>query len=130
MTEETKTEGTAKVKKEKKLSKSIEGFVITLKVGDEVLVYDGSTLSPQIKDHLIMHGLSQKLGDSAAGKEGKEAVASIKIVWEGLSKGDWSTRAPAGEKISKSKLSENVSTLAPKEQEMAKKLLEKLGIKL
>ena len=62
--------------------------------------------------------------------EGEEAVASIGKVWEGLTKSDWSVRAPAGEKITKSSLKEKMSGLSEKEQAVAAALLAKLGVKL
>jgi hypothetical protein len=116
----------------KKLSKVIEGNIITITEGstEKKLSFDISKLNADIKAHLSMHGLSQKLGDAAAGKEGDKAVESINIVWEGLVKGDWTVRAPAGEKISKKSITEKLEGLSEKEQKTARDLLAKLGMKL
>jgi len=116
----------------KKLTKVIEGTVVTITeaVSGKVMAFDFATLPKDIQAKFGPFGLSHKLGDAAAGKEGEEAVASIGKVFEGLLKGDWSVRAPAGEKITKSSLKEKMSGLSDKEQAVAAALLAKLGVKL
>jgi hypothetical protein len=116
----------------KKLEKVITGNVLQITEGTTaaVLKFDSNELSDVIKANLSMHGLSQKLGDAAAGKEGEEAVKSINTVWEGLKKGDWTVRAPAGEKVSKKSIVEAIGNLSENEQKKAKDLLAKLGLKL
>ena len=117
------------VKKTKKLSKVIEGNVLTIAetVTGAKLVFDADKLPAGIKANLMPYGLSQKLGDAAAGRSGQDAVDAINKVWDGLSKGDWSTRVPAAEKITKKGIFEKVEAMAEgKEKDLAKKLLEKL----
>ena len=118
-----------KVKKVKKISKVIEGTVLTITAGDTVMKFDIKAYTPEIRAHLEMHGLSQKLGDAAAGAENTaEAVEYITKVNEGILRGDWSTRAPAGEKISKKGLLEKYEGLSDKEKAMVAPLLIKLGV--
>jgi hypothetical protein len=84
------------VKKIKKLSKEIEGSVITISVeGGSPMVFDFAALPKDIRAKLGPFGLSHKLGDAAAGKSGAEAEEAINKVFEGLASGDWTTRAPA-----------------------------------
>lgn len=130
-------ESAAEVKKRKKLSKTIEGtkLTITEAITGEVLVYDFADLPDGIKANLGPYGLSQKLGDAAAGKEGQAAVDSIKKVAEGLLKGDWTVRAPAAEKITKKEVAEKFNALDDKMKNIlaknddTRKLLEALGVK-
>lgn len=121
--------GTEKKKKTKKLSKVINGNVLTITeaVTGAVLTFDAGSLPEAIQANLMPYGLSQKLGDAAAGKEGQEAVDSINKVWEGLSKGDWSVRAPAGEKITKQGL---VSAYEEMEDGPQKDAMKSLLVKL
>lgn len=118
-------------KKTKKLSKGVEGSVITIKeaiTGTE-LMFDVNELPEAIQTNLKYHGGLQKLGDAAAGKEGQEAVDSINKVWEGLLKGDWTVRAPAAEKVSLKDLAGKVAAMADgAEKNAAEELLRKLGI--
>ena len=92
-----------KPSKKRKLSKSVVGNVLTIteSTTDTVMTFDAGKLPEAIQANLMPYGMSQKLGDAAAGKTGKTAVDAINKVWEGLMKGDWSVRAPAAEKISK-----------------------------
>ena len=116
-------------KKSKKLSKVIEGNVLTITevVTGAKLVFDADKLPVGIKANLMPYGLSQKLGDAAAGRSGQDAVDAINKVWGGLMKGDWSTRVPAAEKITKKGIFDKVEAMAEgKEKDLAKKLLEKL----
>lgn len=119
-----------KAKKEKKLSKLIEGNLLTITEGvtGTVLKFDAATLPAEIQKKLMPYGLSQKLGDAAAGKKGQEAIDSIKKVFDGLMKNDWTTRAPAAEKVSKKGILDKFNSLPAKEQAIARGLLEKLGI--
>ena len=116
----------------KKLEKVITGNVLQITEGTTaaVLKFDINELSDSIRFNLSMHGLSQKLGDAAAGKAGEDAVKSINAVWEGLKKGDWAVRAPAGEKVSKKSIIDAIGNLSDAEQKKAKDLLAKLGLKI
>lgn len=117
-------------KKVKKLSKEIVGTVvkITEMVTGTVMEFDFAKLPKEIQEKLGPFGASHKLGDSAAGASGQEAVDSIKKVWDGLMKGDWSVRAPQGEKVSLSSVAANLDKLPPAEAAAARALLEKLGL--
>jgi len=132
MSEDVKApEATEEKKKKKKLSKVVEGSVITIveAVTGTTLKFDVNTLPEAIQTNLKYHGASQKLGDAAAGREGQEAVNAINKVWEGLAKGDWSVRAPAAEKVSIKDLAGKVAAMADgKDKKMAEELLRKLGI--
>jgi hypothetical protein len=121
--------------KSKKLTKDLVtkpgSVVITVAGGEKgAMAFDFSKLPNGIQEKFGPFGLGHKLGDSAAGREGKDAESSIGKVWEGLMKGDWSVRAPAAPKISVAEVAANFSKLTPKEQDVAKKLLESLGIKV
>ncbi len=121
------------IKKAKKLSKVIEGTVLTITEGvtNTVLKYDAKAFTPEIKERLMMHGFSQKLGDAAAGKEGLEAVEAIKKVADGIVKGDFTVRVPAAEKITKKGILDIYTAMpAGKEKDIFKATLEKLGIKV
>jgi hypothetical protein len=118
-----------KAKKAKKISKVITGDVLTITAGEKVMTFDIKKYSPAIRAHLELHGLSQKLGDAAASAENvTEAAEFIMKVNEGILKGDWSTRAPAGEKVSKKGILEKYEALSDKEKAVVAPLLKKLGL--
>jgi hypothetical protein len=116
----------------RKLTKEIEGNILTIseKETGATLTFDFSTLSADIQNKLGVYGLSQKLGDAAAGKSGQDAIDAITKVHEGLASGDWSVRAPAAPKVTKKDIAEKVSSMSAEEQAAANALLAKLGIKL
>jgi hypothetical protein len=117
-------------KRSKKLAKGIEGNVISITVaGYDTLTFDVSTLPDEIQEKLIPFGAGHKLGDAAAGKEGQEAVDAISKVWEGLTNGDWTTRAPAAAKVSMSDIKANLANLSEAERAQAQALLASLGMK-
>lgn len=120
-------------KKTKKLAKIIEGNVITIteSATGSVLTFDAGTLPAEIQAKLMPYGLSQKLGDAAAGKSGQEAVDAITKVFEGLAKGDWSTRAPAEPKITKKSLVDTYTAMPEgKEKKALKAALEAIGVRV
>jgi len=127
----------AEEKKRKKLTKVIEGTVLTIteSTTNAVIKVDFAKLPENIKANLGPYGLSQKLGDAAAGKEGQEAVDSIMKIKEGLEKGDWTVRAPAAEKINKKDIVEKFNAMSPAQKAVLaanldlKKTLEALGVK-
>jgi hypothetical protein len=119
------------VKRARKLSKVIEGNVLTITEGitGTVLKFDAGELPAAIQANLMPYGLSQKIGDAAAGREGQEAVDAMNKVWDGLSKGDWSTRVPAAEKITKKSIVEKVEAMTdPAEKQKYTDLLKKIGL--
>lgn len=129
MSEENVT--TEAPKRSKKLSKVIEGTVVTLTVdGFAPVSYDFATLPEDIQAKFGPFGMGHKLGDSAAGKEGQEALDAIAKVFAGLEAGDWTVRAPAAVKVSLSDIKANLANLSDAEREQAQALLASLGMKL
>ena len=132
MSDEVETEVAAVPKKRsKKLSKVIEGNVLTIteSITGEAMKFDFMALPEKIQGLFGPYGMSQKLGDAAAAKAGQVAVDAITKVWEGLMKGDWSVRAPATEKISKSAILDTYNAMPEgKEKVVFKGLLVKLGV--
>ena len=116
----------------KKLEKRIEGTKVIVKelASGQEREYDFSQLPPEIQEKLGPFGLSHKIGDAAAGKSGEDAVAAMDKVWEGLMAGNWQVRAPAAPKLSRQALAEAIAGLSPKEQEVARRLLEKINVKI
>jgi hypothetical protein len=124
-------EETTGVKRARKLLKTIKGtvIIITERLTGVTLELDGAMLPQTIQEKLMPFGLASKLGDAAAGKEGQEAIDAIQKVFDGLAAGDWTTRVPAGEKITKNTLMDKYNAMPDgKEKTMAKKLLESLGL--
>lgn len=122
-------------KKGKKLTKDLTtkpGTVIIAVEGGEkgAMEFSFDKLPKPIQDKFGPFGYGHKLGDSAAGRKGKDAEAAIIKVNEGLMKGDWSVRAPAAPKINVAELTDNFGKLSKKEQEVAKKFLSGLGLAL
>src|SRR5574343_574312 len=104
-------------KRPRKLSKVIDGMKLTITAGETVMEFDAANYSKDIIDRLTMYGMSQKLGDAAAGAESvEEAVEFITKINEGLLKGEWSTRAPAAEKVSKKGILEKYEGLSDDEK--------------
>jgi hypothetical protein len=130
MSEETTV--TEAPKRPRKLAKEITGTTLVMSINaiGEALTFTFDQFSDDIQQKLGMYGLSQKLGDAAAGKDGAEAKAAIEKVAEGLIKGDWSVRAPAAPKVTKKAIAANLDNMSDKEQKAARELLEKLGIKV
>lgn len=115
-------------------STSMEALMVSIEVvGVESgpIEYNLTDVSDDIKDQLALHGLSQKLGDSAAGKEGADAEASISETWSNLVEGKFRGERAAGERMpTKKSMTDSLSKLSPEEQEEARKALAKLGVTL
>lgn len=82
-----------------KTKKVIEGDIITISFPDaptdEVVKVDLNDLPQPIQQRLMMHGLSQKLGDATAGADLEECLPRVKAVAEALHDPDgWTTRVP------------------------------------
>jgi len=116
----------------KRMTKVIEGTILKIKEieSNQDRSYDFAKLPPDIQTKFGPFGLSHRIGDAAAGKKGKEAVDAMDKVWKGLVDGNWTVRAPAGEKLTKKGLTDKIDQMNPKEQAAAKALLEKLGLSL
>ena len=95
----------------------------------QVLEFDTSELTQEMRDTLMLHGLNQKLGDAVASIKGKlakergvetkaipdsevvaPAIAAINELWEQIKAGDW--RASKGEGESKPRIGEVATALA------------------
>mgnify|MGYP003973610843 CR=1 FL=1 len=127
---ETAVEAPVKTKR-RRLSKVIDGSILTITeaLTETEMKFDFSELPAEIQSLFGPFGMSQKLGDSAAGKKGQEAVDSIMKVWEGLKAGNWTVRAPAAAKITKKSILGAYEDLPDgKEKTAAAELLKKLGI--
>lgn len=72
-------------------------LVFTFSNGNKVEI-DPKQLSDEIRDQLVMHGLTQKIRDSFAGAKGNvaEAEASASGVVEALLAGEWNRRGGGG----------------------------------
>lgn len=143
MSEDTITEGVGvaedekdEAKRPRKLIKSTskEDMSVEIEVvgsDDGPTVYPLTDLTQDIIDMLALHGLSQKLGDAAAGKEGDGAKSSIAETWINLKEGKFKGERASGERMpSKKAMADLISKLPPAEQETAKAALAKLNIVL
>ena len=72
-------------------------IVITFQASGNKLEGLLSSLKPEIVTRAALHGLNQKLGDAAAGKQGDDAEEAVTSVWEQLVGGDWNAKAETGE---------------------------------
>lgn len=126
----------AEAKRPRKLIKSTskDDMSVSIEVvgrDDGPIEYSLTELSDDITDHLALHGLSQKLGDSAAGKEGDEAYSSIAETWANLKDGKFRGERASGERMpSKKAMAENIAKLPQADQDAARAALAKLGITL
>lgn len=112
----------------KKLGLEIVGTVVKIKelmTGKE-MEFDFAKLPKEIQAKLGPHGLKQKLGDSAAGDQGQEAVDSIMHVWEGLMAGNWAVRSARGESVSVSAVEQAIAALPAGEQVKARQTMLRL----
>lgn len=107
-------------------SYDLDNLSLTISVGGDDQDYDLSSLSEEIKQNLLCHGASQKLGDAAASvkkrlsdslgrdpsdDELKAAVReSIDAVWKQLLDGEW--RASRGEGEAKPRIGEVATAIA------------------
>ena len=119
--------------KEKKLTKDLTtkpGAVIITVAGGEkgAMEFPFNELPEAIQQKFGPFGYGHKLGDSAAGRKGKDAEDAIMKVYSGLMNGDWSVRAPAAPKINITELTTNFEKLSLKEQAVARKFLSSLGL--
>lgn len=116
----------------KRLQKVVEGTVLKITEVESGVTkeYDFATLPEDIQVKFGPFGLSHRIGDAAAGKKGTEAVEAMDKVWDGLVSGNWTVRAPAGEKLTKKGLTEKIEGMSAKDQKAAKELLQKLGLNI
>ena len=131
MADDKKKAEEAKPKKVKRLSKGIEGTVLTITEGQTgtEMKFDFKDLPKAIQESFGPFGMSHKLGDAAAGKKGQDAVDAINKVWEGLMAGNLTVRAPAAPKITKKSILDKFNEMPDgKEKATAEGLLKKLGL--
>lgn len=107
----------------KKLSrvKDGENAIIFQVAGFEPIRCSMDEVSEDIKHRLAMHGMSQKVGDSAAGSEGQDAYDAINSTWSTLKEGKWAERVSGGggERISISAIKQALNLLSPEERSAA-----------
>jgi len=134
---EEETEGSvAEAKRPRKLLKTTDKDNMSVSIEivgleDGPVEYNLTDLDDSIVDHLSLHGLSQKLGDAAAGKGGEEAKSAIGETWDNLKDGKIRGERASGERMpSKKSMAENIGKLPPAEQDAAKAALAKIGINL
>lgn len=87
--------------------------VVTITFGNgKVVEGDSNQFSDEIRKQLMLHGLSQKMGDSYAGAKGNyaEAIQSVEDVVEQLRAGVW--RAARGEGDARPRLAELAEAIA------------------
>lgn len=120
-------------KREKKLTKEIEGTVVTIEaLGGEKgpVAFDVAELSEEICQSLIAFGAASKLGDAAAGRSGKDAEDAIQKVWDGLVKGEWTVRQAALPKVKMADVKNALANMSPEDAEKARALMAQMGITL
>jgi hypothetical protein len=76
------------------------------------MTIDAGALAPDIVTELVYHGLTQKIGDAAAGKKGGEAKAAMQKVIDALLAGDWGVRRTGGGKAGATPLEKAAKAIA------------------
>lgn len=131
-------EDLSEITREKKLKSWFEGdneTVLCLEVIDGqrgVMRFDTADLPEEIKAKMIPFATLKKLGSQGAcsGKKGAAAEEAIEAVWGSLVNGDWTLRQPAAPKVSLKDIANNIGELSPDDQEKARELLARLGLKV
>lgn len=88
---------------------NLETGTITITFDDtESRTFDSNELSDTIRERLMIHGLSQKLGDSYSGtksvrESGGDPIAfakeNVSGVWDSLLEGEWSVRGEGSARV-------------------------------
>lgn len=82
---------------EKKVSKSVSDTAVTFEFATgEVEEVSPKNFSAEIQKQLMLHGLSQKLGDSYSGEDADKCHSIFGGVLKNLVDGNWSARAGGG----------------------------------
>ena len=124
-------EDTEESKRQRRLNKVIEGNVLTLTVREngDVFTIDASELTDDMKHRGLMFGLSEKIGNAAAGKTDATDISNaIKKVIEGIINNNWAVRAPAGPKITLTTIKSTLAESTPEEAQELKDMLSKFGV--
>lgn|SRR5574337_206731 len=117
-------------KRVKRISKTpVDNGVSIVLEGFPPLLCEVDKLTDDIKTKCAIYGISQKVGDSAAGLGGEEAYNAMVNTWQSLVEGKWTLRLP-GEKISLNKkaVQEKFADLSTEDQEKARNLLASFGL--
>jgi hypothetical protein len=69
---------------------------VTFKRAGEDRTFDIAGLPSDIIEELVIHGLTQKIGDAAAGKSGDDAAAAMQKVHDALVAGNWGVKRSGG----------------------------------
>jgi hypothetical protein len=69
---------------------------VTFKRAGEDRTFDIAGLPGDIIEELVIHGLTQKIGDAAAGKSGDDATAAMQKVHDALREGNWGVKRSGG----------------------------------
>jgi hypothetical protein len=79
--------------REKKASVNVEGTTLKFDfTTDDLLVFDVTQLSDDIKTKALIHGVRQKIQDSYAGVDADKAYVAANAVAQAMLDGNWSTR--------------------------------------
>lgn len=62
-----------------------------------VMRVEPDLLNADIVTQLVYHGITQKVGDAAAGKEGDDALNAMQAVYDALCEGNWGRARQTGE---------------------------------
>jgi len=82
---------------EKKVSKAVSDTAVTFEFATgEVVEVSPKDFSGDIQKQLMLHGLSQKLGDSYSGEDADKCHSIFTGVLVNLNEGNWSARAGGG----------------------------------
>jgi hypothetical protein len=84
-----------------------------------------SKIPQTVRDHLVLHGLSQKVGDAYAGMYTvEECIEAATAMYERLVKGEWTAARQAGEGKGVSQLLEAVMQVTGKPKEVVQAMLD------
>lgn len=129
------TEGTETKKRSQKLKKAVDydNGTVTIEVISigKSLECELSKLPDDIMEKLPVLAISHRIGDSAAGKDGDEALAAMTRVWDGLVSGNWQVKAEPGERMSKAKAQAAIDRIQdPKKKALAQELFKDMGLNI
>lgn len=69
---------------------------VTFTRGGHEMSLSLDNIEPHIIAELVAHGLTQKVGDAAAGKSGDDALNAMQAVYDALQRGEWGRKRAAG----------------------------------
>lgn len=110
---------------EKKVSKAVSETAVTFEFATgEVVEVSPKDFSGDIQKQLMLHGLSQKLGDSYSGEDADKCHSIFTGVLANLTDGNWSARAGGG---GSPRISQLAEALARETGETVEKCVETLA---